>query len=81
MKRKKVTIYLDAEGKLIVIEAFCSACVYWERKKPNICTNDSGERTGTTPSERGDCHNFTDKENKHQDDWCGKFKPEIKNNV
>ena len=75
MKRIKVIDGI-VEGELITVEARCAKCIFWERKPPYVCVDDVGTGTRTEPCDRGDCHESPRPENKQENDWCGKFKPE-----
>lgn len=78
MKRKQVTLYLNGNKEPFVVEAYCSKCVCWERKEPYEIEPPSHMSCDPeiVECDRGDCHRYPDKINKHQDDWCREFQPD-----
>ena len=79
MKRIKVTLHLDGAGQAFCVEARCSKCVYWERKDPYEIVPPSHMRGSPeiVKCDRGYCYRYPDTENKHEDKWCGEFKPDV----
>jgi len=81
VKRISVPIHTQATGyckaKATRIEAYCKRCCAWKRSLATFIDSENPAK-GEIPSHRGQCHRYPKKVNKHQDDWCGEFRPELK---
>jgi hypothetical protein len=70
MKRISVTIYTRQTGycaaEVTKVEAYCKKCCAW---KPD---------TRVSFKDFGYCCRFPATVRKHENDWCGEFKPELK---